>query len=127
MSDGHFATWCSLIDELRPQRAAVGSSSARFWRLGESPFYIGVLQQRPIPLGEKAHELFPGFPKGASLLAITARGRRWKIYSIQPKQTKWLRTIGLDDAVFSTRREAVWHLKEALKGLIAQTRRPPST
>ena len=57
-------------------------------------------------------------PKGAKFFAITSQRRKWKIYASRPKQKRWLASLGLDEAVFPTRRDALAQLKEALKGAV---------
>lgn len=42
----------------------------------------------------------------------------WKVYSLRDKEKAWLKSVGLCDAVFPTRRDAVSHLKEALKARV---------
>ena len=99
-----------------------GEKTAGVWRVTNSNFYIGRLAGDPIvlPPSEQLKEHFPelavAFPDGATLLAVTVGSRNWKIYSINPASTSWLAHLGLDKAVFPTRRDALEHLKEALKG-----------
>src|SRR4051812_5640305 len=108
-----------LIETLAVEsHAPHGMSTARFWRVKHFGFSIGALAGDPIPLPPGHAEDFKGIgviPPNASMLAVTSRKRRWKIYASRETEQRWLQSLGLDQAVFPTRREALKHLKLALR------------
>lgn len=110
----------AYIDQATLKRtAAPGKSTARFWRFDESNFYIGTLHQDPLLIAPGEPVKVPWYPEPLPeqtlVAAFTIKQRRWKIYSTVNEDKAWLKSLGLYDAVFPSRQEALWHLKEALK------------
>jgi len=128
MKDESLSTGATLelIDTLGVESdTAPGMSTARFWRVKHFGFYIGALAGDPIPLPPGYAEDFKGIgviPHNASILAVTSRKRKWKIYASRETEKRWLQSLGLDQAVFPTRREALEHLKLGLRGIYEKAR-----
>jgi hypothetical protein len=114
-----------LIDTLGVESCAShGLSSARFWRVKHFSFHIGALAGEPISLPPGYAEDFKGIgviPPGVSILAVTSRKREWKIYASGKSEKRWLQSLGLDQAVFPTRREALEQLKLGLRSTYERT------
>jgi hypothetical protein len=90
-----------------------GKSSARCWKVEGLHFYIAVFEHPPIVIPK-------GLPSsGALVFGLTAKRRRWQIWTHLETEREFLVTYGLWDARFRTRRDATAALKLALKGVVA--------
>jgi len=116
-----------FIDTLKVEACtSPGMSSARMWRVKHFGFHIGALAGDPIPLPPDHTENFDCagvIPTGATFLAVTTRKKRWKIYASSKTEKRWLQSLGLEQAVFPTRREALKHLKLGLRGCYERAQR----
>jgi hypothetical protein len=106
MAIGAAETKCTL----RLRRGSHASRTEGFWRVSGTRFFIGRLARPPCLVDGSAF----GLKGQTAILAVTTTRREWKIWPTSEKANEHLRSVGLDVACFSTRREALSHLARSL-------------